>query len=268
MEYISKNGTKVIVEGDQVQYGENPIRKNIIGANFINGFIYGGYLSSFNGSFDEELIGIESGFGDIINTKIGDIKEAYELLKLKINKIDSTDIVEVSRVVLETVDEYFGGFANTHKRLDYYYEDDYEEKKNNKISNLKGTGAAMCVERAALAQNLLIALGINSFFKASGINKNSNQEIHAYNLIEYNGKYYIFDTSIPNLINNQINPLIAEIDKEAFALLSAPISDIGISITVEHYNPYRNVDVIITYDSNRKKSIAVNSVDKQNQRHI
>lgn len=49
MEYIRKNGTKVIVVGDKVQYGEGKIRKNIIGANFTHGTIHGGYLSSFNG---------------------------------------------------------------------------------------------------------------------------------------------------------------------------------------------------------------------------
>lgn len=268
MEYIRKNGTKVIVEGDKVQYGEGIMRKNTIGANFTNGIILGGYLSSFNGSFNEELIGIESGLENIVNTKIGDIKEAYELLKLKISNINNTDIYELSRVVLETVDEFFGGIDNIERRLDYYYPSDFEESKDNKISNLKGKGSAMCVERAALAQNLLKSLGINSFFKTSGIIKNNEQEVHSYNLIEYNDKYYIFDTSIPNLINNQVNPLIAEIDKETFTLLSAPISDIGISTTVLHYNPYRNINVNITYDSNREKHIEVNSLDQQNHKHL
>ena len=52
MEYIRNNGTRVIVDGDNVQYGEGKMRKNIIGANFTNGIVHGGYLSSFNGSFD------------------------------------------------------------------------------------------------------------------------------------------------------------------------------------------------------------------------
>ena len=49
MEYINKDGTRVIVEGDKIQYEGFEMRKKIIGANFINGDIYGGYLSSFNG---------------------------------------------------------------------------------------------------------------------------------------------------------------------------------------------------------------------------
>jgi len=268
MEYIRNNGTRVIVDGDKVQYGEGKMRRQIIGANFTNGIVHGGYLSSFNGSFNEELIGIEMGIGDIVNARIGDIKYAYELLKSKINNIDSTDIFELSRVVLETVNEYFNGFDNIDVRMDYYYPEDFEESENNRISNLKGTGAAMCVERSALAQNLLKSLGINSFFKTSGIIKNNNKEVHSYNLIEFNNKYYIFDTSMPNLINDKINPLIAEIDKETFTLLGSPISDIGISTTVSHYNPYRDIDVTITYDSGREKQVEVNPLGKNNKKHL
>ena len=268
MEYIRNNGTRVIVDGDNVQYGEGKMRKNIIGANFTNGIIHGGYLSSFNGSFDKELIGIETGLGDIVNAKIGDIKDAYELLKSKISNIDSTDIFELSFVVLETVNEFFNGFDNIDARMDYYYPEDFDESKNNRISNLKGTGAAMCVERSALAQNLLKSLGINSFFKTSGIIKNSNKEVHSYNIIEFNNKYYIFDTSMPNLINGKINPLIAEIDKGTFTLLSCPISDMGISTTISHYNPYRDIDVTITYDSGRKRQIEVNSLGENNKKHL
>lgn len=39
MEYIRNNGTRVIVDGDNVQYGEGKMRKNIIGANFTNGIV-------------------------------------------------------------------------------------------------------------------------------------------------------------------------------------------------------------------------------------
>ncbi len=262
MEYVRKDGTKVIVDGDKVQYGEHTVRKDVIGANFTNGVVHGGYLSSFNGRFSQESISIEMGIGDIVNAKIGDIEDAYVLLKSKISNVNSANMSELSRAVLETVDEFFGGFDNVEERMDYYYSVDFDESKNNKISNLKGSGAAMCVERAAVSQNLLRSLGINSFFKTSGIIRNGNKEVHSYNLVESDGKYYIFDSSIPNLINGQVSPLIAEIDRETFTLLSSPIMDEGISITVTHYNPYRNIDVTITYDSGREKCIVVNSLDE------
>ena len=268
MEYTRSNGTKVIVEGDMVEYEGMKPRKQAIGVNYAHGVSFGGYLSSFKDSFNEELIGIESGMGDIVKAQIGNIREAYELLKSKLEGKENINVFEISAIVLETVNEYFGGFKNLEHRMDYYYPEDFEESKDNRISNLKGKGSAMCVERAALAQNLLKSLGINSVFKASGIVKDNHKEAHCYNLIEYEGKYYIFDTSLPNLIDGVISPLIAEIDKETFDTLSNPLSDIGISVSTAHYNPYRSVDMSITYDSGRKKQIEVEPLRDQLKKEL
>jgi len=187
-------------------------------------------------------------------------------LKLKIENIDTTDIYAISDVIIETVNDYFNGYANIDQRMKYYKTRDFEKPGENKISNLKGTGAAMCVERAAVTQNLLTLLGINSFFKTSGIINNNEKEVHSYNIIEHNNKYYIFDTSIPNLINGKPSPLIAEIDKEAFDLLSYPLADQGISVTVSHYNPYTNKNITITYDAARDKQIEVSSIEQNNEK--
>ena len=46
MEYIKRDGTKVIVEGDMAKYGDGPMKKNKIGANFVNGFVLGRFLRS------------------------------------------------------------------------------------------------------------------------------------------------------------------------------------------------------------------------------
>ena len=108
-------------------------------------------------------------------------------------------------------------------------------------------------------------MGINSFFKTSGIIKNGKSEAHSYNLIEFDDKYYIFDSTMPNLIDGKANPLITEIDKDTFNLLSAPISDIGISVTVSHYNPYRDMDITVTYDSGRKRQIEIDSLGKSSK---
>ena len=263
MEYLTNNRTKVIVDGDMVKYGELDPKRFKIGVNYNNGFSYGGYLSSFSGTFSDELIGIETGLEEIIDARIGDLKEAYDLLESK--DFDSNNIFEISCAVIDTVNEYFNGFDNANNRLDYYASEDYPEYEDNKISNLKGSGAAKCVERAAVSQNLLKSLGINSVYKTSGILQNDQKDIHSYNLIEFDNKYYIFDTSVPNLVDGKICPLIAEIDKSTFDLLSCPIKDIGISTTVSHYNPYRDVDVTITYDSGRNNRVefdAIKSISK------
>lgn len=266
MDYFRSDGSIVIVEGDKAKYPENIMRQYKIGANFTHGTSRGGYLSSFDRVFNEEIIGIQGGFGDVVDARIGDITDAYELLKMRISTVVNADINELACIVLGVVDEFFCGHDNTADRMSYYLSYDYEEELHNQISDLQGTGAAMCVERAALAQNLLKFLGINSFYKTSGIIRNNNREVHSYNLIEYNGKYYIFDTSIPNLINNQVSPLIAEIDKETFDLLSNPLPDMGVSVSTDHYNPFRNEKVSITYDAGRSEHLEVAALGAEDRK--
>jgi len=267
MEYIIE-GKKYIIDGDTF-ISDNIKAKKIIGANYNNGVRYGGYLSSFNKSFSDELISIQTGIDGHINTVIGDISDAYNMLKDKIKLINLQDIYEISCVVFQVVDEYFNGINNLESRLNYYKdEDELKENEYNKISNLKNSGAAACVERAALSQNLLRFLGINSYYKSSGIKKDGRNETHSFNIIEFNNEYYIFDSSIPNLINNTINPLITKLSKEEFDLITYPMSNKGISISVSHYNPYRNKDVSITYDSGRKIQVYKESLSIQNEKRL
>ena len=259
MEYVLADGRKVIVDKDIVTWPESRPRKQVIGANYTHGITHGGYLSSYSIPFTDELLQIQTGIGDIVQSRLGDVNDAYKLLRSKLEGKDVNNLVELSCVVIDTVHEYFNGFANIDKRMEYYVDEDFPESENNRISNLKGSGAAMCVERAALAHNLLCLLGVKSIYKCSGIIKNGNNEVHAYNLIEFNGKYYIFDATMPNLVEGNICPIICEIDKETFDLLSNPLSEVGCSVTTSHYNPYRSIDVNITYDSKRKKQVEVDS---------
>ena len=248
------NGIKI--DGDKVYLENGKIRKDRIGVNYLGIAYVSRQLSSFDKPFTDEAIAIGSGM-EMIETKIGDISDAYLLLEQKIKENNPQDFVSLCAVVLETVDDYFKGFSKHNERMNYYYDNDYEEAKNNKISNLKGKSAAMCTERAALSQNLLYKLGINSIYKCSTISVNDRNECHSYNLVNYNNKYYIFDSSMPNMINNKPNPLICEISKEDFDLISCPLHDTGCSITVSHFNPYQNIDYTVKYDNYRKKQIEV-----------
>jgi len=134
-----------------------------------------------------------------------------------------------------------------------------------KVSNLRGKGAAMCVERAMLAQNLLMRLNILSFYKCSSIVKDGSKEIHSYNLVSFDGKYYIFDASIPALKDNKINPIVAEVPSEVFEMISSPSSKIGYSVRTSHFNPVRKVNVEITYDSDRDNIFFYNISDDINK---
>lgn len=225
-----------------------------IGINHIAGGMSGWIDSSFNEEFKDQEVLIGNGM-DITPCQIGDVTDAYKLLKEKIEKKNPNDFYELAVIILETVQDYFGDYSNIKNRMNNYHDLDelnYYHLEPGKVSSLKKDNSAMCVERAMLSQNLLKILGINSFYKASGIIKDGKIEGHAYNLVEYNEKHFVFDTAIPTLMDDKISPIVAEIPKEVFDKISSNKSDIGYSVSVSHFNPLRNTFVDITYDEGRK----------------
>lgn len=62
-----------------------------------------------------------------------------------------------------------------------------------------GTGEVKCLERAALLQNLLYVLGYDSYIVMSLIKNENETSLHAFNLINKNGKYFYVDSSINNI---------------------------------------------------------------------
>ena len=227
-----------------------------IGANHsANGMRFGGIDSSFNGIFTNEEVLIGTGLSEITPCQIGNINECYTILKEKINEKQPKDFETICECVFDTVQEYFGDYSNIKSRMSFYKDIDIIEKEEDigKVSNLKGKNAAMCVERAMLSQNLLKSLEINSTYKCSGIKNNGLDEVHAYNIVNNNDKYYIFDATIPTMTNNKINPLIIEIPKEVYEQITSPNISTGYSVEVNHYAPLTDTDKNIVYDAGREK---------------
>lgn len=89
------------------------------------------------------------------------------------------------------------------------------------ISVLKQKNAAMCSERAAMAQNIFSFLGIESYYITGEIVKNGENVPHAFNIIKYNNRYLIYDasTDVPVYNDDKIvgyQFYIQEIDIEKF----------------------------------------------------
>ena len=226
-----------------------------IGVNYANGTSFGGKASSYSKKFDnEDEVNIESGIGDIRYAVIGNIKEAYEILKKYLEKEKPSNIYEYSECVQKTILDYFGDYSNTNERLNFFPDVEMIEEGASigKVSDLAHKNAAMCIERAMTSQNLLKDLGFDVTFKASGIMINGKPDAHAYNLLSYNDKYYLFDATIPTIRDDKISPIIGEIPKDIYEKIKNPSSDIGASIHVVHYNPLKDKEYDITYDSNRK----------------
>ena len=226
-----------------------------IGVNYANGASYGGIASSYSEKFDnEDEVNIESGIGDIRYAVIGNIKEAYEILKKYLEKEKPSTIYEYSECVEKTILDYFSDYSNTNKRLSFFPDEEtvIEGASMGKVSGLAHKNAAMCIERAMTSQNLLKDLGFDVTFKISGVIVNGKPDAHAYNLLSYNNKYYLFDATIPTIRDDKISPIIGEIPKDIYEKIKNPSSDIGASIHVIHYNPLMNKEYDITYDSARK----------------
>lgn len=226
-----------------------------IGANHTaTGIVFGGIVSSFDQSFTTEEVLIEAGIGDIIPCVIGNIKNAYTLLEQEIKATNPKTIEQLTETVFKVVQAYFGDYSNISERMSFYPAiDDIETNDQiGQISSLQGKNSAMCVERAMLSQNLLKSLGITSHYKCSGIIKNNQNDIHAYNIISHNNKYYIYDATIPTQVDGKTTPLIAEIPEKIYQTIITPNARVGYSVETSHYNPLRNEDVHITYDAGRK----------------
>lgn len=225
-----------------------------IGANFVHGTWFGGIDSSFDGVFKDEEVLIGSGL-DYTPCVIGDITDIYFMFGKNVAERQPQSFEDYCVCIMKTIQDYFGDYSNIEERMNNYPDTDYiaDGVPIGKVSDLKGKNAAMCVERAMVAQNLLRLLGIRSFYKSSGVTKNGNKEVHSYNVVEFQGKYYVFDASMPTVKYEEINPLVAEISEEVFEELVKSRTREGISVEVEHFNPLRNEDINVVYDAGRKR---------------
>jgi hypothetical protein len=230
-----KNASVINVDyGD----GSSMTRTFAIGANKFESWNMGGYLSSDKEYISDNIrINVMGGLGnDIVDTTMGDCFEAYEILIRRLQQLDTVSFENVMKEVYATTADFFGSVDKVDiNEREKYYAHLGDISMTGKVSDLKGRNLAACVERAALSQNLLKFLGYDSVFKQSQITNGDKNELHAYNLVAYNGKYYIFDATIPRVNENgEVTPIITEIPKEAFDTLSIPRAKDDVSIKTEH----------------------------------
>ena len=202
--------------------------------------------STFEGVFKDELALLESDIMDFRFARLGNVKDAYDILEKKLSDKKTLNFEEVMRCVAETVQEYFGDYSNVSSRLKNYPDEDevaYSSIERGKISDLQAKNAAMCVERAMLSQNLLKYIsdklpGLQSYFKETGIEiqrgeEKPKKEAHAFNLVSYNGRYYIFDSTIPKGTKDKLQPIVAELPEHVFTTL-VESQRMGYAVELEH----------------------------------
>lgn len=225
-----------------------------IGANCLCGGVRIGGVKSSERNFltQSSVIALASSW-DMIYCTTGDMSNAYRMIIEELQNKDDINFFDATKLVYETTQKYFGDTSKFDTRMEYFPDEDeiaFDGKERGKISNLEGKNAAACVERAALSHNLMKMLGIDSTYKISGILDGEKKDAHAYNLVKYNGKAYIFDSTIPRgKENDEVTPLITEIPEEAYEKMRSDESRVGYSVHVEYYSPLSHRNRSITYDA-------------------
>lgn len=106
------------------------------------------------------------------------------------------------------------------------------------LSEIKGKGIAVCAEKAALAQNMLVFAGMQTELVLSycQVVPDGEKELHAYNIISSDGaKHAIYDPANPTLLNDEngkvlsLQPSIHPLSDEQYQSLLR-----GESVTVKH----------------------------------
>ncbi len=114
----------------------------------------------------------------------------------------------VAAAMQETIGVYFGTFAGdtgTEKRNEDFYMEMARRGKLSgvkffSISELRGRGVAVCVEKAAAAQNLMAFKGLDSFIVFSSkcaIKGVPNEPPHVYNIAHSDRGFFLFDATNP-----------------------------------------------------------------------
>ena len=244
----------------QVQLDDGSIKEmSYIGLNHTaDGEIYDDIISSYNLYFDnlDEII-VTNDKDGIRYTTLGDITNAYQLLRNEQASRAPRCVNDYLDCIQQAIHFYFGAKSDRKKRLSFYPTEEEvinKGKKRGRISDLGNyKNFALSLERSVVAQNMLMACGIKSFFKISATTINGKVRVHCYNLVYNvdNDKYYICDFSIPSFTNNKITPIICEIPKEVYDLISSPRADVGCSVEVNYSNKINKKDYLITYDAGR-----------------
>lgn len=122
-------------------------------------------------------------------------------------KYDIKDKASIIHYLEYFINDYFGPYQGKSRESilnDIAWnstttdEEYFEALENNKIGDLKGTGAAECTERTVLAEQILSILGFDVYYCTGYYNDSKGRnEAHAFNVTKNKNGYTIVDYSLP-----------------------------------------------------------------------
>lgn len=123
----------------------------------------------------------------------------------------------IMNIIQYSIINYLGLHSSEAKRNELYNSKADIDDEPLSIRDFKQNGTAMCVERSAMAQNILAFLGYNPMMIFGYISneKGNINEGHAYNCIIRDGKAMLIDFTNPIMKDNKYyKPAIYPIDNE------------------------------------------------------
>ena len=114
------------------------------------------------------------------------------------------------RSVFSTIENYFGKFNGNLDLRNQLTELNFETFEYPSISVLQNQGCGACVEKAAVAHNLWLLMGRESYYVSSTSSKfeNSNDEGHAFCIIKNGeGGFMLYDHAMNNFGALQGDPI-------------------------------------------------------------
>lgn len=122
--------------------------------------------------------------------------------------INEDDLLKMFQDLQNYFTDTFGLTGSQKKRNEVYCEHSIElqskltDNELLSVHKLTEKGAAMCLERSAILQNILSLLGLNSYFIYGKLEKitidNTSSELHSYNIVKITkDDYLIYDISNP-----------------------------------------------------------------------
>lgn len=152
-----------------------------------------------------------------------DETQIYRTLANELSKLNNpNDISEVFSAVSETIFSYIGGAkvqGNDYSRMSLLKkESQLLDDEKNGISVFKGSKQAWCVERACIAHQLFKFLNLDSKIVMATITNNGEHQIHAFNLVKFNKKTYLFDSAVmpPPKENGKYNAVAMVLPEDVF----------------------------------------------------
>ena len=111
--------------------------------------------------------------------------------------------------IKETIDLYFGKDKISHNRERFHFTEILADEEIPSIKRFKNSGFAMCAEKSSVAHNLWLLCGKKSYYIVSKFIEVSveNHDAHAFCIVEYDGKFRIFDPALGNYGMVQGNPI-------------------------------------------------------------